>query len=202
MLDRRSPFRRFILEFVSCENSCRLVPYTLNEGRDTSCTSTCSHICIRNTNVNLWMYTRVVDSWAISRGKRKWGGSGWIVSNPWDRILGLRSSRLGIPAVPLIIQSRKYLIHRVGFEGLFTRRILQFINDRTYITVTYFLKARVQLMLNKLRGFQCGVLETLEISTLESRVETSMFWYLNVSPSLSVYILIRVYISYINKIYI
>lgn len=104
------------------------------------------------------VYTGVVGLWAISGGKRKWGGSDWIVSNPWDRILGLRSSCLGIPAAPLIIQSRKYLIHRVGLEGLFTQRILEFINE-PYISVTYVfpeISAYVQLILNNLRRFQRG----------------------------------------------
>lgn len=101
----------------------------------------------------------------LRKTKVRWVGLNCIESvrsYPWPAIEPPRYSG----SIPLIIQSRKYLIHRVGFEGLFTRSNLEFINDWAYITVTYFLKRRV--MLNKLRRFQCGELDAGDFNAWKS----------------------------------
>lgn len=110
LLHYRFPFARlcFTLGFQSVKRAEALPPRLLHsrEGKEyRSYTSTrnfhweiCMHACthILETRTLIVVYIHVVGSWAIRRGKRKWGGSGWIVSNPWDHILGLQSSCLGL----------------------------------------------------------------------------------------------------------
>lgn len=147
MLHYRFPFARlcFTLGFQPVKRAEALPPRSLHsrEGKGyrgyTSTRNFHWEICIRmharthigNTNANCVVYIHVVGSWAIRRGKRKWGGSGWIVSNPWDRILGLQSSRLGIFRRYRrynIMQSRKYLIHPRAFHSAYSKI---FINIET-----------------------------------------------------------------------